>query len=462
MESSGHTDSPQSGAALRNRVNLTNPRISQLQLPAKGKQVFLWDSNTIQLGVRATSGAKAFIFQSRLKSGESIRITIGKCSDRTIEDARIRARELQGLIDDGLDPRVVIADKILEQANARAKRESVKLMEFNQQLTFGEVWQEYVTYRSSSHGELSAWSKRSIQDHIDIASLGGIKRKRAAGYTEAGVLAPLLKMRLRDVTQSYVQSLMARENKVRPTRAALAFRLLRAFIRWAYDQPQYKELVHIDAVAPSIAKKAVRKVKAKENDCLQREQLASWFKAIRELSNPIQSAYLQALLLTGARRNELMALKWSDVDFQWNTITIHDKVEGERIIPLTPYLSHLFKSLPKANKWVFSANSKEGYLNEPRAAHVRALELAGLPHVSIHGLRRSFGTLSEWCEAPVGVVAQIMGHKPSAIAEKHYRRRPIDLLRTWHSKIEAWILEQAGIKQPEADAPLLRVVNSES
>lgn len=450
-----------SGFAQKNRVNLTNPRINQIELPEKGKQVFLWDTNTIQLGVRATAGAKAFIFQSRLKSGETVRITIGKCSDRTIEDARIRARELQGLIDDGLDPREVIAESIQKQAAARAKRESTKLVELNQQITFGEVWSEYVTYRSKGHGELAAWGEHSIKDHLQMTSVGGVKRKRAPGYTEPGMLSPLLDMRLKDITQDCIQTLMAKENKRRPTRAALAFRLLRAFLRWAHDQPKYKDIVNIEAVAPSVAKKAVRKVKPKENDCLQREQLASWFKAVRQLSNPVQSAYLQGLLLTGARRNELMALEWADIDFQWNTITIHDKVEGERIIPLTPYLSHLFKSLPKANKWVFSANSEKGYLNEPRAAHVRALELAGLPHISIHGLRRSFSTLSEWCEAPVGVVAQIMGHKPSAIAEKHYRRRPIDLLRTWHSKIEAWILEQAGIKQPKVAAPLLRVVNNE-
>ena len=52
-----------------------------------------------------------------------------------------------------------------------------------------------------------------------------------------------------------------------------------------------------------------------------------------------------------------------------------------------------------------------------------------------------------------------MGHKPSALAEKHYRRRPLDLLRMWHTKIEGWILEQAGIEQPgEGQAPGLRVV----
>ncbi len=71
--------------------------------------------------------------------------------------------------------------------------------------------------------------------------------------------------------------------------------------------------------------------------------------------------------------------------------------------------------------------------------------LAELPHISLHGLRRSFGTLAEWVEVPTGIVAQIMGHKPSALAEKHYRRRPLDLLRKWHEKIETWILNEAGI-----------------
>lgn len=52
-----------------------------------------------------------------------------------------------------------------------------------------------------------------------------------------------------------------------------------------------------------------------------------------------------------------------------------------------------------------------------------------------------------------------MGRKPSATAEKHYRRRPLDLLRQWHTQIEGWILQQAGIEQPgEGKAPGLRVV----
>ena len=57
------------------------------------------------------------------------------------------------------------------------------------------------------------------------------------------------------------------------------------------------------------------------------------------------------------------------------------------------------------------------------------------------------------------MVAQIMGHKPSATAEKHYTVRPLDLLRVHHEGIEAWILEQAGIVFDVQTAPgKLRVV----
>jgi integrase len=121
-------------------------------------------------------------------------------------------------------------------------------------------------------------------------------------------------------------------------------------------------------------------------------------------------------------------------------------VEGERIIPLTPYVAYLLSGLPRVNQWVFSSpRSESGRIAEPRIAHNRALLAGGLPHLTLHDLRRSFGTLAEWVECPVGISAQIMGHKPSALAEKHYRRRPLDLLRQWHEKIENWILNEAGI-----------------
>lgn len=217
-------------------------------------------------------------------------------------------------------------------------------------------------------------------------------------------------------------------------------------MNWCDSQDEYAGLIPPGACKAKQVKDELPKGGTKEGDCLQREQLPRWFAAVRGLNNPCASAYLQGLLLTGARRRELAGLQWSDVDFEWNSITIRDKVEGERTIPLTPYVKHLLQNLPRRNEWVFSSPSSEnGQLVEPTAPHRRALLAADLPHVTLHGLRRSFNTLSEWTEAPTGVVAQIMGHKPSAISERHYKRRPLDLLRMWHIKIEAWFLEQAAI-----------------
>ena len=114
----------------------------------------------------------------------------------------------------------------------------------------------------------------------------------------------------------------------------------------------------------------------------------------------------------------------------------------------------------KPSEWVFGSKLAEsGRLQEPSIQHRKACTVAGIEGMTIHGLRRSFGTLAEWVECPVGVAAQIMGHKPSATAEKHYRQRPLDLLRVWHTKIEAWILEQASIEfKPKKAKPGLKVV----
>jgi integrase len=94
-----------------------------------------------------------------------------------------------------------------------------------------------------------------------------------------------------------------------------------------------------------------------------------------------------------------------------------------------------------------------GTLVIPRNPHHAACKVAGIDDLTIRGLRRSFKSLTEWLEIPAGVEAQIMGHKPSATAEKHYTVRPLDLLRVHHEKIEARILEQAGIVFDAKGAP---------
>ena len=365
----------------------------------------------------------------------------------TVGKAQAEATRLKTLTDSGTDPREVAADK-------RAQADAAQLEARRKEMTLGDMWQTYIDARRSK------WSAWHIRDHENVTRRGGAAKVRGKGLTEPGPLAPLLDTRLSDLTGKRIGAWLANEAKERPTQAALAFRLLSVFVNWCEAQTDFAGLVPLGACKAQQVRDEMPAKNAKQNDSLQREQLASWFGAVRQMPNLVHSAYLQSLLLTGARRRELASLQWEDVDFRWLKMTIRDKVEGERTIPLTPYVASLLAGLPRRNEWVFSsAASASGQLAEPTPGHKRALAGAGLPDMTLHGLRRSFGTLAEWTETPAGVVAQIMGHKPSAIAEKHYRQRPIDLLRSWHIKIEAWILQEAGVAFTPAPAAL-RVVTA--
>jgi integrase len=456
------------------KENLTAERIAKAKCAPGKAQTLIWDAKAPGLALRITaSEAKSYVFETKLH-GKTIRLTIGDVRTWALDGpagealtARAEATRLKTMTDQGIDPRQ-------EKIERRAKAERAAAESENKAKPAIEIWEIYVATRKTK------WSAAHLEDHLKVVQTGGKKRTRGrrkgeSDVTQPGALIGLLQRPLHQIDKDTVKAWLEIEAARRPTHARLCFGLLRAFLNWCADQKDYRQHTHADACAARIAKETLPK-KAAKYDCLQREQLHAWFSEIRKL-NPVQSAYLQSVLLTGPRRNELTALRWSNVDLQWNSLSIRDKVDGERTIPLTPYVKNLLLDLKARNgtpppkhrilngkkiendlsKWkpskfvFFSARAASGHIEEPLSALKRAVMAAGLPHLSIHGLRRSFGTLSEWVECPAGIVAQIQGHKPSATAEKHYRVRPLDLLRMWHTKIESWILEQAGIKLAVAE-----------
>ena len=463
------------------RVRLTAGRVEAFTCAADKSQAFLWDTDTPSLMLRSTpKGRKTYAFESRL-NGETVRVNIGTAAEWSLDAARQRAAELKQQVDRGQDPRE-IERKQLQERETQRKQEQVKAM------TVQEVWAIYIEERRPF------WGDAHYKSHQENADPGGRPSKRRGmtdKLTKPGPLAALMPLALKDLDSPTIEAWAAKEGKDRPTSARLAWRLLSVFLNWCAEQPQYADL--LPPRNPAKTKKAREALgrPSVKDDVLTREQLPVWFKAVRQIQNPVISAALQIMLLTGARPGEVLGLQWDDVNTQWKGPTIRDKVEGEREIPLTPYVAHLLSALPRRNQWVFSSTrtlaldehntrrrerkaarrgtaaplgdvletSASGRITKPNTPHTRACSVAGIDGLTLHGLRRSFASLTEWLEIPAGIVAQIQGHKPSATAEKHYKRRPLDLLRLHHERIEAWMLEQAGVgfKADTAPAKLVAV-----
>jgi integrase len=443
--------------------DLTHGLIERAACPEGLPFVLLKDSDKKGLRLRITkAGGKHWQFETRIK-GKLFTRALGEWPAVAIDQAKAEAHRLRGLTEQGIDPRVIerqeadeAAAKIAADETAKAAQEKTDQLEA---LTFGELWGVYVEARRPH------WGALHFRDHLDKIKAGGVPSQKRGGkfaLTQPGPLASLVPVRMVDLTQARIETWAAQEGKTRPTSARLAWRLLKVFLTWCSEQPNYAALVAGSNPAKTQkAREALGKAGVKA-DVLQRGQLSAWFAAVQQLQNPVIAACLQVMLLTGARPGEVLGLKWADLNTQWKGITIRDKVEGAREIPLTPYVEHLLSALPRRNEWVFSSpTSASGCLTEPNTPHTRACKVAGLDGLTLHGLRRSFKSLTEWLETPLGIVAQIQGHKPSATAEKHYTVRPLELLALHHGRIEAWILEQAGIVfDAQAEPGKLRVVNA--
>lgn len=441
------------------RVRFTRPLVDGFKCPTHKAQAFKWDATQPGLGLRVTpAGKPAYIFQSEFQ-GRTLRVTIGSPAVWSIPQAQERARELQRQIDAGRDPREVKAESIAADV---AKRTA----EVADVLTVGEVWPRYMA--EGKPKRKAAWKPRYVADLKAAASPGGEPKKRGKGKTKPGHLAALMPLRLASVDQDTIRDWYAKEAKTAPIQAARAVAMFSGFLGWCSTKKDLRALVRKDAARASELGDMLPGVN-KRRDALEIDQLAAWFAATDKLQSRPARAYLQALVLTGARREELAGLRWADVDFQWRKLTIADKVEATRVIPLTPYMAQLLDALPRHNDWVFASvrlkrgrkgaaaewvqASASGRLAEPRAPHAYVLADAGIPHVSIHGLRRTFSLLGEAAGAPAGAIAQVMGHKPSAIAEG-YRPRSIDALRPYLAQIERFILDKAGIQFDGASAAL--------
>lgn len=165
--------------------------------------------------------------------------------------------------------------------------------------------------------------------------------------------------------------------------------------------------------------------KAKEPDGRVRYLTADERQALIDGANDRLRIYIVAALQTGARRAELMRLRWADVDMTTGVVTFRRTKNGrDRSVPMTDALRALFQSLPRpiaASAPVLPVYDDPHVLTRSFA---RLVERAGLKDVTFHDLRHDVASTLTMAGANQRTVMEVLGHRDPRMTVRYQHLEP--------------------------------------
>jgi integrase len=185
-----------------------------------------------------------------------------------------------------------------------------------------------------------------------------------------------------------------------PIKAARVFTLVRRFFRWCVE----RDILRAD---PSAGMPRVANGKSRERVLSDDELMRVW----NSLGGTLGPA-IKLLVLTGARREEIGRLRWSEIDGDTITLEGHRTKNGEaHIIPLSVPAQKLLASMPRfaGSEFVFTTTGTKPVSNWNRAK--QNLDAAsGVNGWVIHDIRRTVATGLQKLGITLQVVESVLGH----------------------------------------------------
>ena len=384
-------------ATKENRFPFTEAKLRRMPTPATGR-AWWYDTKASGLCICKTpTGATAFYFYKWM-DGKPARMMLGKFPQITVEQARQAAATAIGTYASGGNP----------QAERRSRREEP---------TVKDLWDHWLLY-AKAHKK-----PRSVEEDERNYKLH---------------LSALVGRRLSTITKREVQALHARLGTDKGIYAAnRVLALLRAMFNKA-DNIGYR------GVNPAAGVKMFKEVA--RDRFLHPEELEAFFKAL-SAEPPLFRDFFAMCLLTGARKGNVLSMKWADIDLQAGYWRIPEtKNNMVVILPLVaPAVAILQERREAANgsPWVFPGHKHGTHLQTPQGAWERIVERSGLVDLRTHDLRRSLGSWMAGQNTSLTIVGKVLGHKtPQATAI--YARIGLDPQRTAMDKATTAMLAAGG------------------
>jgi len=145
---------------------------------------------------------------------------------------------------------------------------------------------------------------------------------------------------------------------------------------------------------------------------LSTQEAQKLYEVLRSSENPMLQYFVSMLILTGARKREVLDARWQDFDFERRTWRIHTTKSGKpRFVPMSDGLINLLESVPRYDcEWVFPNPKTLKPFVSFFTSWNTARRLAGLEDVRIHDLRHSYASFLVNAGRSLYEVQRLLGH----------------------------------------------------
>jgi integrase len=359
-------------------LKLTDVVVKRLPVPATGKTI-VFDSEVSGFACCIyASGKRAFVLDYRTRSRRQRRITIGSFPDWGTAAARSEAAELKQTVDRGGDPLGdVKATRTAPTVNDLCDRFLAEYLPRKRPST------QY-TYRTQIEGEIRP-------------ALGALK---VAEVTFAD-------------TDGFHRKLSKRGTPYRANRVlALLSRMFTVAIRWQWrsDNP---------------CRGVERNQEHKRKRYLSADELARLTTALAEHPDRQAGNIIRLLLLTGARRGEVLAARWVDFDAGfdiWVKPGATTKQKTEHRVPLSAparqLLTELRQQVPRDTEWLFPSDDGS-HRRDVRDAWDRLRHSANLKTARVHDLRHTYASVLASAGHGLKIIGELLGHTQASTTDRY-------------------------------------------
>lgn len=390
-------------------AKLTDRLVRQLEPPASGNRI-TWDDEVTGFGVRVSAGGtKAFILNYRTLERVERRKTIGRYPTWTVTAAREEAKELLREVDRGGDP---VRDE-------RDTRDGA---------TVADLCKRYIEDELPKRRETTRRGYQTLIDNIILPELGRRKlvslqyedidalyRKLAKKTPYQANRVHSLLRRMFNLAGRWYRDTLKAANWENP---AQGIERVSEEKRRRYLKPEEMARL-VEALNEYPYLERVRLPRAEQ----YRDEAGKLVRSVerrRDTPHPArqQSAnIIRLLMLTGARRGEVLAAKWEQFDLEggtWTKPAATTKQNAEHSVPLSgparQLLAELHQQRDKRSPYLFPGTTPDTHQTDIKNAWAALCEAASIDDLRVHDLRHSYAALLASAGFSLPLIGALLGH----------------------------------------------------